>query len=261
MKGKQLDEGEAAARLGITRNALRWRRRSGVAPKHRLVGRKIMYDAAALSEYATAVDNTHVLDMFAPRVGETATAAEVCRLLRVDHNDVLRNVLDRHGDELAADGWDKAAGTFTRRAIIRIALLVRASTSPRAERIAKAAEVGGRLISFDHGPRAQQCVHILDRAMQLAEQIRDDDPGEIWAALHKVDRHTLTGVAVALAAMVDIDAPGVTKWLRSLAPGGAVAGLQRLVPTRETTDGMPLSVLDQITADDEADNIDESENE
>ncbi|APD18215.1 hypothetical protein SEA_HAMMY_52 [Mycobacterium phage Hammy] len=259
MRAAQIDEAEAAARLGITRNALRWRRRSGTAPKYRLVGRKIMYDAAALGEYVTAVDNTHVLDMFTPRVGETATAADVCRLLRIDHGDVLRNILDRHGDELAADGWDRVAGTFTRRAIIRVALLVRSSTSPRAARIAKAAKAGSKVISFDHGPRAQQCTHIFDRALLLAEQIRDDDPGEVWAALNKLDRHVLQGVTVALAALVDVDAAGITSWLRGLAGGGAVEGLQRLVPTRETTDGVPLSVLDQIEADDEADQTTESE--
>ncbi|ASR85254.1 hypothetical protein I5H06_gp50 [Mycobacterium phage SirPhilip] len=204
--------------------------------------------------------NTGVLDMFKPRVGKTATTDEVCRLLRVDYRDVLRNVLTRHGDELTADGWDRAAGTFTRRAIIRVALLVRPSTSPRAARIAKAAKAGTKVISFDHAPRSPHSAKILDRAFGLAEQIRDDDPGEVWAALNKLDRHTLTGVTVALAALVDVDAAGVTKWLRSLGNGGGAEGLQRLVPTRETSDGLPLSVLDQIEADDEADQKnDESE--
>ncbi|QFG09239.1 MerR-like helix-turn-helix DNA binding domain protein [Mycobacterium phage Efra2] len=260
MTAAQLGEGEAAVRLGITRNALRWRRRSGTAPEHRLVGRKIMYDVAALDEYATAVDNTHVLDMFTPRVGDTATADEVCRLLRIDQSDVLGKVLKRHGDELAAHGWDRATGTFTRRAIIQVALLVRSSTSARAARIAKAAKAGSRPISFAHSPRSQQCPNILERAFDLATEARDDDPGEVWARLRKLDRHTLTGVAVALAAMVDVEAAGITKYLRGLSGGGSAAeGLQRLVPTRETTDGVPLSVLDQIEADDEADQQDEGE--
>ncbi|ALF01424.1 MerR-like helix-turn-helix DNA binding domain protein [Mycobacterium phage LilPharaoh] len=262
MTVRRIDEGEAAARLGITRDALRWRRRCGTAPKHRLVGRKIMYDVAAVDEYkaklaeaASAADNTHVLDMFTPRVGETATTDEVCELLQIDHDPwVLDKVLKRHGDEMAAAGWDAAAGTFTRQAIIRIAMRLRASTSPRAARIAKAAKAGSRLMRFDHGTRSQQCASILDRATALAEQVRDDDPGEVWSALNRLDRHVLTGVAVALAAMVDIDKPGVMRFLRSLAPGGSSAeGLQRLVPTRETTDGLPLSALDQIVADEEAD--------
>ncbi|ASR87220.1 WhiB family transcription factor [Mycobacterium phage LastHope] len=256
----QLSEADAAVRLGITRNALRWRRRSGTAPEHRLVGRKIMYDVAALDEYASAVDNTHVLDMFTPRVGDTATADEVCRLLRIDQSDVLGKVLKRHGDELAAHGWDRHSGTFTRRAIIQVALLVRSSTSARAARIAKAATAGSRPISFAHGPRSQQCTHILERAFDLGTEVRDDDPGEVWARLRKLDRHTLTGVAVALAAMVDVEAAGITRYLRELSSGGPAAdGLQQLVPTRETTDGVPLSVLDQIEADDEADQQDESE--
>ncbi len=204
--------------------------------------------------------NTGVLDMFRPHIGTTATTDEVCRLLRIDYRDVLRNVLNRHGDELAADGWDRAAGTFTRRAVIRVALLLRPSTSPRAGRIAKAAKAGSKVISFDYAPRSQQGAAILDRAFKLAEQIRDDDPGEVWAALNKLDRHTMQGMAVALAGLVDIDASGVTRWLRTLGAGQAAEGLQKLVPTRETSDGLPLSVLDQIEADDEADDQ-ESENE
>lgn len=256
----RLGEGEAAIRLGITRNALRWRRRSGTAPAHQLVGRKIMYDVAALDEYATAVDNTHVLDMFAPRIGDTATAGEVCRLLRIDEGDVLGKVIGRHGDELAALGWDRKAGTFTRQAIIHISLLVRSSTSARAARIAKAAKAGSRPISFTHSPHSQQCTHMLERAFDLATEVRDDDPGEVWARLRKLDRHTLTGVAIALAAIVDVEGAGATRYLRRLAHGGpAGEGLQRLVPTRESTDGVPLSVLDQIEAADEADKQGESE--
>ncbi|QJD50454.1 MerR-like helix-turn-helix DNA binding domain protein [Mycobacterium phage Chris] len=205
--------------------------------------------------------NTGVLDMFRPRVGKTATTDEVCRLLRVDYGIVLRHVLNRHRDELAADGWDSAAGTFTRRSIIRLALLLRASTSPRAARIAKAARAGSKVISFDHAPRSQHCANVLDGAFALAEKIRDDDPGEVWASLNRLDRHGLTALTVALAAMVDVDSAGATRWLRSLSGGrGGPEGLQHLVPTRETTDGLPLSVLDQIEADDEADQDDESEN-
>ncbi|QFG09438.1 hypothetical protein I5H08_gp049 [Mycobacterium phage Yuna] len=209
-------------------------------------------------ERGRIAENTDVLDMFKPGVGATATTDEVCRLLRVDYRTGLRNVLNRHGDELVAAGWDKGAGTFTRSAVIRVALLLRPATSPRAARIAKAAKAGSKLISFDHAPRSQQCASILDRAFSLAEQIRDDDPGEVWAALNRLDRHAVQGMAVALAAMVPVDQPGLTKWLRSLGDT-ATGGLQQLVPTRDTTTGLPLSVLDQIEADDEADQNDESE--
>ncbi|ASR85351.1 hypothetical protein SEA_TIERRA_53 [Mycobacterium phage Tierra] len=214
------------------------------------------------AERGRIAENTDVLDMFKPAVGGTATTDEVCRLLRIEYRPSLANVLTRHGDELTAAGWDRAAGTFTRRAIIRIALLLRPSTSQRAARIAKAAKAGNKLISFDHSPRSQQCVHILERALDLSTQVRDDDPGEVWAALRRLDRHTLTGVAVALAAMVDVDASGVTKYLRSLGVGhGGAEGLQRLVPTRDTTDGLPLSALDQIEAEDEADQTNDDESE
>ncbi|AHB79584.1 hypothetical protein PBI_VALIDUS_54 [Mycobacterium phage Validus] len=260
MSARHIDEGEAAERLGITRVALRARRRRGTAPAHKHAGRRVLYDVAAIEEYveaARAAENTHVLDMFTPRVGKTATTDEVLTLLRIAHDPwILDKVVKRHRDELTAAGWDADTGTFTRQAIIRVALMLRSSTSPRAARIAKAAKAGSKVISFDHGPRSQQCAAIFDRAMGLAERVRDDDPGEVWAGLRKLDPHALTGVAVALAALVDIDSPGVTRYLRSLAEGGgAIEGLQRLVPTRETTDGVPLSVLDQIVADDEAETI------
>uniref|UniRef100_A0AAU8GPJ6 Helix-turn-helix DNA binding domain protein n=1 Tax=Mycobacterium phage Pharb TaxID=3136626 RepID=A0AAU8GPJ6_9VIRU len=196
--------------------------------------------------------NTGVLDLFKPRVGEVATADEVCRLLRIEGRGSLRNVINRHGDELAADGWDRATNTFTRRAIIRVALMLRPSSSPRAGRIAMAAKAGSKVISFNHAPLSRMTQGALDRAYELAAQVRDDDPGEVWAALNKVDRHTLQAMAVALAALTPIEEPGVTRYLRSLAGGGnPAAGLARLVPTRETSDGVPLSALDQIEADDE----------
>ncbi|AEK09863.1 hypothetical protein SEA_SHEDLOCKHOLMES_53 [Mycobacterium phage ShedlockHolmes] len=196
--------------------------------------------------------NTGVLDLFRPRIGEVASAEEVCRLLAIESRGSLRNVLNRHGDELAADGWDRAANTFTRRAVIRIALMLRASSSPRAGRIAMAAKAGSKVISFDHAPLSRMTQGVLDRAYELAAQVRDEDPGEVWAALGRLDRHTLQGVAVALAALTPIESSGVTRYLRSLAGGGnPAAGLARLVPTRETSDGMPLSLLDQIEADDE----------
>ena len=188
------------------------------------------------AERDAVAGNTFVLDMFKPAIGGVATTDEVCRLLRVGYRPNLCNVLNRHGDELVSDGWDRAAGTFTRRAVIRMAMLLRPSTSARAARIAKAARAGIRLLSFDHPAREQQCASVLNRAFALAEDVRDDDPGEVWAGLRKLDRHVLAGVAVTLAAMVDIDAPGATRYLRELAGGDAapVDGVRRLVPPHTT---------------------------
>jgi len=76
--------------------------------------------------------------------------------------------------------------------------------------------------------------------------VKDEDPGEIWADLSTLDRYTLQGVVMALAALVPVDQPDVTRWLSTLAPrqqsdadrpeAGVARGLALLVPTRETFD-------------------------
>lgn len=58
-------------------------------------------------------------------------------------------------------------------------------------------------------------------AMDLATGVRDLDPHEVWGRLHALvssDPQRLVAAAVALAAMVDVDAPvsQLLAWLRPL---------------------------------------------
>lgn len=194
--------------------------------------------------------NTPVLDYCPQHVGETLTTDEVCELFGVIYDPTLRHSLDRHGDELRADGWDHEAGTFTRRAVLRLAMMFRSSTSLMASRIAKAAEDYHRLIKFTSSPeQVRRADDTLSLAFDLVEQVHDDDPAEVWARLGKLDDYALKSAVVALSALVPEDLP-VLGWLARLAPEGAMMnraamGLALLLPTPESADGVPSSAISE----------------
>ncbi|WNM74138.1 hypothetical protein SEA_NERGAL_47 [Mycobacterium Phage Nergal] len=204
--------------------------------------------------------NTAVLDEFEPAIGDQATTEQTAELLGVTpYSATLRNVLNRHRDELIADGWDQAKGTFTRRAIIRLALIMR---SDKAKAIAEAAGARYRVISFSAGEKlrhVRRCQAVMDQALEVAERVKDDDPAEVWAALNGLDRYTLQAVAVALGAMVPLDQPGTLQWLSALPSryarhsdqSLAASGLALIVPTPETADGVPLSQAEDTAETDE----------
>lgn len=199
--------------------------------------------------------NTAVLDRFEPLVGESATTSEVRALLGISAT-TLRNALNRHSDELRADGWDLTADTFTRRAVIRLALILR---SPNAKAIAEAAGARYRVMKFTPGERlrhVRRCQAIMDQSLEIAEAIKDEDPAENWQTLNGLDRYTLQGIVVALGALVQLDAAGHMHWLAALPPrhgwggngrdprGGAASGLSMIIPTPDTCNGVPVSQLD-----------------
>lgn len=184
-------------------------------------------------------NRTAVLDLFTPRVGDPLTRDQLCTLLGVTR-DALSTASRRHSDELRADGWDTEADTFTRRATIRLASIMR--KSPRAVLIARAAEQGANIIDFRH--RSTRDVHaVASWATDFAVELRDNDPAEMWVRLRNLDDYMLRAVVVALAAMVDIERPP-PRWLAD--------GLGSLIPTRKSADGVALGAIDQIIADAEA---------
>lgn len=191
--------------------------------------------------------NASVLDHCPQHVGETLTQDEVLELFGVRYNPTLRMVLEHHGEELRADGWNGESKTFTRRAIMRIALIFRIKTSPMARRIAQAAEDYDRLIKFEaSAEQVARAYDALDFATAIAEQVRDADPAEVWAELGDLDAYTLKAAVVTLAALVPLDVP-VMGWLSSLAPANTIhrgaMGLALLLPTPDSADGVPPSVI------------------
>lgn len=194
--------------------------------------------------------NTAILDQFEPRIGETATLDEVAELLGVEATSgTLRNVLNRHSDELLADGWDRLRDTFTRRAIIRLAQIMR---SDKARAITEAASARYRVISFgsarDRLQHTRRCQAVMDQALEIAERIKDEDPAENWQLLNGLDRYTLQAVIIALGSIVQLEAPGPLRWLQAIAPrhhvgggrqdGQAASGLALIVPTPEASDSL-----------------------
>lgn len=192
--------------------------------------------------------NASVLDYCPQQIGETLGVAEVCELLGVLHNPTLRKVLERHGDELRANGWDPEEGTFTRAAVIRVALMLRPSTSLMAGRIAKAVKDFDRLIKFElTTEQSMIAADVLDEAIELTERVREQDPAEAWAQLGKLDDYTIKSVVIALAAMVRTEDTTALDWLGSLVPASAlyrpVNGLALLLPVPDTADGVAMSAI------------------
>lgn len=189
-----------------------------------------------------------VLDNFEPRVGVLATRDQVEALMGAEHSrTALRSVFRGHRAELLADGYDGPTDTFTRRAVLRVALLMR---SDQARAIADAACRAHQAATADRDAAAvagaqhvQRCRATLDTAFDVACRVTEEDPAEAWAFLSDMDRYGLQLVTVALAAMLSGDSSnGVTGWLASLPPltsdrrsrlGRAAIGLSMLTPQPE----------------------------
>lgn len=192
---------------------------------------------------------TYVLGDILPDLPETSTTQQVCAALSIKARTTLHNVLHRHRDEMIAAGWNPESHTFSQQSVIVLCLLIRASTSLKAAEIAEAVGARRRVIKFHSNkvPHVRKCQSIIKRANEYVERLRDEDPAEVWHDLSQLDSYQLQGVAVALAAMVPVEQPGLTKWLTELAPsgrhegGGAASGLAKLIPTEAEANGVPLS--------------------
>lgn len=174
---------------------------------------------------------------------------DVSTILRMSRS-ALTNVIRRNYDELIADGYTPGKrgepSQLTRRAIFRVALILRPGTSEVADQISQAVNyhhrkpghattVGG--LTRSH---IMQAASHLDKATELAVAVRDEDPRELWMQLSRMDRYRLQAAVVALASLVPVEGYSVkalTGWLEELAakhpehrsPSG---GLALLLPTR-----------------------------
>ncbi|AXH67046.1 hypothetical protein SEA_THYATIRA_48 [Mycobacterium phage Thyatira] len=199
---------------------------------------------------------THVLADVLPSLPETATTQHVCDALGIKARTTLHNVLHRHGDEMFAAGWNPDDGTFTHQSVILLCLLLRATTSLKAAEVAEAVGARRRVIKFHSNkvPHVRNCQAVIKRANEYAERIRDEDPAELWHDLNQLDSYQLQATVVALAAMVPVEQPDLTKWLTNLAPsgrhegGGAATGLAKLLPTEAEADGVPIGRAASIEA-------------
>ncbi|QYC55129.1 helix-turn-helix protein binding domain protein [Mycobacterium phage Boilgate] len=177
--------------------------------------------------YAT---RTSVLDQFEPRIGDTATRAEVGELLGMDRRN-FRYALSAHRDELLQAGYDPDTDTWTREAVLRLAMMTR---KPQASAVALAAGVpphepklpslGGAGAGHVH-----KCRRWVREAAELAEEVETFDPAEVWERLSAYSRYELQAIAVALAGMVPIDEPGAMLRLPQIAGLEVTRGMTHLV--------------------------------
>ncbi|AER47619.1 hypothetical protein DS6A_65 [Mycobacterium phage DS6A] len=147
-------------------------------------------------------------------IADGVREAAVAAYLRVSR-EVLSVLTVQHRDELTEAGYEYAAGLFSRRAILHVALLLAPGQSDRADMLRRTLGDWASDRPFRPGsaPTAVvtehevACRDLIGKASELVEQVHDGDAGQAWADLEALDRHTLQGLAVALAAMVNTEEP------------------------------------------------------
>lgn len=162
-----------------------------------------------------------------------------------------------HRDEFLGDGWRPenpsrpSLDVWSPRAIVRAALLLDAHLEdvamhvehPKFKPSLVAAQIrfllGQSSLPLKYSTNAaryRQCSALFEHAMRIAEHVHDEgSPGTLWAELQETERYDLQALVVALAALVPIDQPDVSSWLKEVGAsreqGGAVwRGLANLVP-------------------------------
>lgn len=184
------------------------------------------------------------------------TLADVAAFFHV-HRARIAALRLSHRDELLSDGWQPedparpGRDIWSPQAVVRAALLLDAQWGDDALHLDRpgtkpstvAAQIRyllGRsplpVVYSSSAGRIRQCATLHETAMRIAEHVHDEGaPSKLWAELQETERYELQALVVALAALVPIDQPDLTAWLKSLGHGGcegsAVArGLVQLVP-------------------------------
>ncbi|AXH46893.1 helix-turn-helix DNA binding domain protein [Mycobacterium phage Aminay] len=197
------------------------------------------YASATRDIRDTLADNTHVLDEFTPVLHDGASTDDVCKLLGIEPW-TPKHHLKKHADELVAAGYDPDERTWSRQAIIRLALLTRGTNSAEISAAAGFVRVSPRPHRGLGASHVNRCKRLLEIATGAAQHVKEQDPAELWLQLDELSRYELQAVAVALAALVPIDKPGVFDVLTKSAPhqskqyggNGAANGLAQLVPAK-----------------------------
>jgi hypothetical protein len=183
-------------------------------------------------------------DLEPPILRDDLTPAEVSDYFGVSRSTLLV-IARRHLAELLQVGYQQSAGpkaaTYSRRAILHVALIMRPSTSKRANEIVTAlgvrrgtsGNVGLRVPPLE---KVVECRELLERVYGVAEAVREEDPSEVWAELSTAGKRELQGMVVALSALVPLDQPGLRRWLSEMgsrytdADDSSAMGLALLIP-------------------------------
>jgi len=173
------------------------------------------------------------------RLAKAPTIADVAAFFGISTGSLV-TILRWHRDEFIEDGWVAANRSgddlWTDQAVVRAALLLDGVKSAVAAEIRYLLDVEGLPVAFcSRGYRIKQCESVFERAMAVVGDVHgESSPVAVWRELQLMPRYELQALAVALAALVPDDIPGLGEYLRELAGASdsIAAGLALLIPQR-----------------------------
>ena len=138
--------------------------------------------------------------------GRGMTTNQVCEWLSTNKATLL-SITKNHETELRRVGFvpghNHMPNRFSRRAIMHVALLMRTPTE-RANQIKRRLGVPANVRR--RGAHTTSCAAMLPKALEVAEDVKETDPVEVWERLCAMDRWQLQAVIVALGTMVPANA-------------------------------------------------------
>lgn len=175
----------------------------------------------------------------AERLAKAPTIADVAAFFGISTASLV-TLLRSHRDEFIEDGWTAANrygdDLWTDQAVVRAALLLDGAKSAVAAEIRYLLDVDGLPVAFSSRDyRIKQCEKVFERAMAVVGDVHgESSPVAVWRELQQMPRYELQALAVALAALVPDDVPGLGEYLRELAGkrDSSAAGLALLIPQR-----------------------------
>lgn len=153
----------------------------------------------------------------------------------------LSRLLRTFPEEFAHDGWTAPGSRggkdrWTDRAVVRAALLLDDVQSVPAAEIRYLLGVDALPVAFcSRDRRIKQCEKVFADAMAVVEDVHgESSPVEVWRRFQEMPRYELQALAVALAALVPDDVPGMGAFLREIGGqhGHVAEGLAQLIPLR-----------------------------
>lgn len=175
----------------------------------------------------------------AERLAKAPTIADVAAFFSISTASLV-TLLRSHRDEFIEDGWTASNrygdDLWTDQAVVRAALLLDGAKSAVAAEIRYLLDVDGLPVAFPtRDYRIKQCEKVFERAMAVVGDVHgESSPVAVWRELQQMPRYELQALAVALAALVPDDVPGLGEYLRELAGkrDSSAAGLALLIPQR-----------------------------
>ncbi|MDP7707480.1 hypothetical protein [Mycobacterium sp. TY815] len=179
------------------------------------------------------------------RLPAEPTIVDVAAFFEIDRGP-LTTLLRDYREELLRDGWEPrhprhdGQDYWSEEAIVRAALLLDSAVgcdSEVAEQIRYFLGQGELPLVFSvTDARLSQSAKLYSRAIELVADVHGEQcPAAVWRELQDMPRYQLQSLAIALAAIVPDDRPGLGRYLCELSsrpgsPGSRERGLALLIP-------------------------------